>query len=164
MMQSLLTRGSLMRVGIPAGFIFACAVVLGWNAGDIMVPQPPPLPPTRWSLPRLRPEDPARDLAIVIAGRPWKRGNAAGTGAQPQMPVNPTPPSWRLAGIAKRSTESVALIAKGSAPTAPVDYLRIGDRLPDNSVIIALTPDSITTKGGKLPSARTMYRLFGAKE
>lgn len=153
-----------MRVGIPAGFIFACAVVLGWNAGDIIVPRPSPLPPTRWSLPRLRPEDPAKDLAVVTAGRPWNRSDAAGTGAQPQIPVNPTPPSWRLAGIAKRSTESVALIAKGSAPTAQIDDLHVGDRLPDSSVIIALTPDSITTKGGKQPSAHTMYRLFGAKE
>lgn len=164
MMQSLLTRGSLIRVGIPTGFIFACAVVLGWSAGDIIVPQPPPPPPTRWSLPRMRPADPARDLAVVTAGRPWNRSEAAGTGAQLQTPVISTPPSWRLAGIAKRSTESVALIAKGSAPTAQIDYMRVDDRLPDSSVIIALTPDSITTKGGKQPSTRTMYRLFGAKE
>jgi hypothetical protein len=164
MMQSLVTRGSLMRVGIPAGFIFACAVVLGWNAGDIIVPQPPPLPPTRWSLPRLRPADPARDLAVITAGRPWNRSDAAGTGAQPQMPVIPTLLSWRLAGIAKRSTESVALVAKGSAPTAQIDYLRVGDRLPDSSVIVALSPDSITTEGSKQPSTRTTDRLFGAKE
>jgi hypothetical protein len=164
MMQSLLTRGSLMRLGIPAGFILACAVVLGWSAGDIIVPQPPLPPPTRWSLPRLRPADPARDLAVITAGRPWNRSDATGAGTQPQTPAIPTPPSWRLAGIAKRSTKSVALIAKGSAPTAQIDYLRVGDRLPDSSVIVALSPDSITTKGGKQPSTRTIYRLFGAKE
>jgi hypothetical protein len=166
MIGSLLPRGSLVRLGVPAGLIFACAVILGWSAGDVIVPPQRSPPPIRWSLPRPRTEDTTRNLAAVIAGRPWNRGYPIGAGAQTgPAPAAAPPPNWRLAGVAKRSGESFALIASDATPTAKIDYLRVGDRLPDSSVIVALTPDSVTTKGGKQSATRAhVYRLFSAKE
>jgi hypothetical protein len=166
MMGSPLPRGSLIRLGIPAGFIIACAVILGWSDGDIIVPPQRPPPPIRWSLPRPRTEDTTKNLAAVLAGRPWNRGSLTGAGAQTApTQAAAAPPSWRLAGVAKRSGESFALIASGATPTAKIDYLRIGDRLPDSSIIVALTADSVTTKGGKQsPTRAHVYRLFDAKE
>ncbi|MBV8121837.1 MAG: hypothetical protein JO081_18075 [Alphaproteobacteria bacterium] len=160
-----LSHRSLARLGIPAGLIFACAVILGWSAGDVIVPPPSSRPPSAWALPRPRTEDPARDFAAVMAGRPWNRGSPLGGGSQSRAPAVAAPASWRLAGIAQRGGEGFALIASGAAPSAKIDYARVGDRLPDSSVIVALTSDSITTKGGKESSASAhIYRLFGAKE
>jgi hypothetical protein len=165
MIGSALPRVRLARLAIPAGLIFACALFFGWNAGDTAVPRPPASPKIRWSLPHPRKEDAARDFALIMARRPWGRGSLGGAGAQPgKGPKGAAPPSWRLAGIVERSGESMALILTGAGPAAKLEYFRVGDRLPDGTVLTALARDSATVDGTKPPHAGAhVFRLFDAK-
>jgi hypothetical protein len=150
------------RLAVPIGIVFAGAVLLGWNAGDVAVPPPAPLPPIRWSLPRPRVAETAKDFAVVTAGRPWNRHSPLASGTRPgQGRPGAAAPSWRLAGIVERGGAGFALIASGAGATAKLDYLRIGDRLPDGSVLLALGRDSATAAAGK--SRPRIYRLFGKK-
>jgi hypothetical protein len=162
--SALAQRGSLIRLGIPIGVIFVCAVLLGWNAGDTPIPPPPPLAPTPWSLPQPKPDDTARDLAVITAGRPWNRGLDSPAGAA-TPPAAASAPSWRLAGIVERNNHSFALIASGPDAAAKLDYLSVGDPLPDGSVLVEIAPAAAISEGGKSSSTgRHVYRLFGEKQ
>lgn len=148
------------RFGAATGILVVCALWLGWSAGDTPVPPIRPLAQIPWSLPRLRSNDPASDFAAVTARQPWGAGVAMAPRATAKgQSVAAT--NWRLAGVIRRGADSFALLATG-AGGAKLTYLRIGDRLPDGSVLLRITSDSAVTKQGKSPPR--IYRLFGAKE
>jgi hypothetical protein len=157
----LVQRGGLIRIGIPVGVIFVCAALLGWSAADTPVPPAPRVAAGSWSLPQVEARDPARDLAIITAGRPWDRGiGSPDTGSAAAAAAG-----WRLAGIVERNDQRFALIASGPDTAAKLDYLSLGDSLPDGSVLVELTPDSAAVEGGKSAAAgRRVYRLFDKKK
>lgn len=156
--------GRLIRLGIPIGVIFLCSVFLGWNAGDTPIPPAVRVAPAPWSLPQAEVPESAKDLAIVTSGHPWNRGSAsADAGASPAPAA--AAPTWRLAGIIQRNDQRFALIASGPDAAAKLDYLGIGDALPDGSVLVDIMQDSAAVEGGKAPAAgRRVYRLFDKKK
>jgi hypothetical protein len=162
---SSLFHGRPLQLGLVAGALVACAMILGWRAGKIPVPRATPVPPTVWELPRLMPSDTAGDLAVLMARKPWG-GNAAFVDPErgPQPQIQNTEP-WRLAGIVERDREPLAMILIGSGPTARLEYRAIGDRLPDGSVFVQIDADSATSQGGQPPAVvQRVYRLFENKK
>ena len=156
-------RTSLIRLAIPAALIFACAVVLGWNAGDTIVPMAAAPAPIRWSLPQPKADDAARDMAALTTAKPWHRDFPGLRPAAP-TPGQAAAADWRLAGIVDRDEERYALVLSGAGAAAKIAYLQVGDTLPDGSVIVALTRDSAAAEGGKPPAhGHRIYRLFGEK-
>jgi hypothetical protein len=163
-LRDLVGHGRMMRLAIPIGLTFLCAVVLGWYAGDTPVPPAARPAPVPWSLPQPEVRDSAKDLAIVTAGRPWNRGTGAAAAGATPTPAAPAA-SWRVAGIVLRNDQRFALIANGLDATAKLDYLSVGDALPDGSVLVEITPDSAAVEGGKTSAAgRRIYRLFDKKK
>ena len=166
-------------VAVAIAVLLAAALVLGWQAGDTPLPPPAKAEPAKWSLPKLTHSDATADLAVLKNRHPWSGlftlgptaaapggpavpgGNAApgGPGAHPAAAP---PPSWRLAGVVERGEDRFALVAPGPG-TGELSYLRLGDRLPDGSTLVAIAPDSATTADAKSPARRRVYRLFGEK-
>ena len=156
--------GRSIRLGIPIGVIFLCAMFLGWNAGDTPLPPAARMAPVPWSLPTAEVRESAKDLAIVTAGRPWNRGFASADAGASLAPAVAAP-SWRLAGIIQRNDQRFALIASGPDAAAKLDYLGIGDALPDGGVLVDITQDSAAVEGGITAAAgRRVYRLFDKKK
>jgi hypothetical protein len=160
-----LPRASAIRLAVPVGLIFACAVALGWSGGgDVVVPHAATPKPIPWSLPRPRPNTLAKDLATIANGKPWHRGYGGAHGAElaGAHGRGAAPPQWRLAGVVERSGEHFALVESGAGRSAKLHYFRVGEALPDGSVLVALTRDSATAQSGKPPKPR-VYHLFGKK-
>jgi hypothetical protein len=184
-----LDRVTLYRIGAGFGFAVLIALFLGWGSGYT---PPPPLTraaPEQWKLNPPAPPDAAKDLATLKARHPWSAdlpgaaaGGAGGTGGAggPGAPADPQA-VWRLAGVIERGDERFALIAIGVEPSVTLEYKKIGDALPDGTVLVQITPNSATTgpseeapKDAPKDAANSIdapdtngqhiYRLFGSKK
>lgn len=146
-----------MQLGAICGALFLCAIVLGWRAGEAPAPSTAPAAAAEWALPGAKATDPERDMAVLAARRPW----GSQSFRDPEEGVAPPPGQWRLAGIVLRGDKRLALILLGSGPTATLEYRAVGDRLPDNSVLVQIDADSATSEGGASgATVRRAYRLF----
>jgi hypothetical protein len=179
-----LDRVTLYRIGAAFGFAVLMALFLGWGSGYT---PPPPLTraaPEQWKLNPPAPPDAAKDLAALKARHPWSAdmpgaASAAGGAGGADGPGAPADPKavWRLAGVIERGDERFALIAIGVEPSVTLEYKKIGDALPDGSVLVQITPNSATTGPSKAApkdapnsidapdaSGQHIYRLFGSKK
>jgi hypothetical protein len=163
MRPRLLQRDGATRLAIAVLVVFAGALVLGWGAGDATLPAAPTAAAPPWSMPSPRPDDPSRDLALLTARHPWSAGAASDPAAAAAAAAAAAHPSWRLEGVVVRGRERFALVGAGTAAAAPLAYLRVGDRLPDGGVLVAIASDSATVRDPRLPAQPRVYRLFGEK-
>jgi hypothetical protein len=152
-------RRTMIRLAGVAVVLIAGAVVLGWRAGETAVPPLPPLAKDAWSTVTASADDPVKDFQIMRGRHPWtgfldmtkrlqvNRGPAAAAAAAARRPapVKPKVP-WRLAGIILRGDESFVLIATGQAAKTTLEYRRVGDSLPDGSILVQIMPDSAKTQ------------------
>jgi hypothetical protein len=157
-----------IRLAVLSGVAVVVSAFLGWQAGQISVPAAPPPAPIAWELSSPPTEDPARDLAILTARRPWTNASlAAGAGDAQHQPAgaaaNPAPAAWRLAGIVQRPSENFALIVIGAAGAAKLEYHRVGDVLPDGSTLVQITSETAITESAGAAGARRVYWLFRGK-
>jgi hypothetical protein len=156
---------------VAALVLLAAAVVLGWQAGDAPLMPPPSADRAPWSLPPRPHSDAAAAMAALEARRPWGEvtspaqaaaaAGAAGGAGQPNAAAASS--AWRLAGIVERGQDHFALIASGVGPGLHLAYLRVGDRLPDGSVLLRIATDSATIANAKASAQPRIYRLFGEK-
>jgi hypothetical protein len=174
-------RRNLLRIAGVAVVLVAVAVGVGWRAGKTEVPPLPPLPKDSWSLPKADAEDTAKDLAVMKGKHPWtgfldmtkrvtlnKRSatqTPARTAPRP-APARPQVP-WRLAGVIQRGDESLVLIATGKEPKTILEYKKVGDSLPDGSILVQIMSDSAKTQAPASESSTSedpkIYRLFDKK-
>jgi hypothetical protein len=155
------------RLGALSGIAVAVASFLGWQAGYTVVDPGPPLARTRWSLPGQVAEDPARDLAILTARRPWSDGFAgqAETGPDGQRGAaagSAQALQWRLAGVVERPDGNFVLIATGPPNAVKFEYRAVGDTLPDGSTLVEITSESATIQGAGKDAERRALWLFRA--
>lgn len=159
-------RASWSRLGLLAGGATTVALWLGWQAGETPVTPTPNPPPARWAMPEKPAEDPARDLAILTARRPWTNAITGLAGAA-QPGQNPggigapgAPPEWRLAGIVERSDGNYVLIATGQPGSTKIEYRRVGDSLPDGSTLVDIGPDSAIARPADTAGDQRVMWLF----
>ena len=143
------------------GAAIAGAGYLGWQAG-----QPHPIraaaaAPIAWALPVRPAFNPAADIAILQARRPWG-GTAAFQDPDTPAPVQ-TP--WQLAGTLQRDGAWFALIRTGQGPAGKLDYRGIGETLPDGSVLVQIGADGATSQQGQSSSVeQRVHHLFVRKQ
>ncbi len=176
---------SLVRIAGVTAVLFAAAAALGWKAGETPPPPPPAVGKEAWALQASTPDDPDHDLGILKARHPWtgiidmtKRPpvNRVVPGAKPAAAAARPRPNWRLAGIVQRGDESFVLIATGNPRQTTYEYRRVGDSLPDGSILVQISADSAKTEIKPPASAAspesspqaaapetTVYRLFDKK-
>lgn len=147
----------LVRAGAATGALFACAVLLGWHAGHVVVAPGAAVEPEAWQLPQIKKSDPEKDLAALAARKPWS------TSAAPTPSKAAAATNWRFAGVVQRGDERYALVVSGTDAAAKVSYLRTGETLPDGSVLVEITADSATSASDPASPDRHTYRLHGAK-
>jgi hypothetical protein len=151
------------RLAALAAIAVAIAAFLGWQAGNTPVEPGPALAATRWSLPTHAANEPDRDLAILNSRRPWNtpegglsalgaNGSSASVGSAPAA-------SWRLAGIVGRADGNFAMIAIGPPNTMKLEYRAVGDKLPDGSTLVAITPEGAAIRSDGEAEPR-LLRLF----
>ncbi len=63
----------------------------------------------------------------------------------------------------QRDDGTFALVAVGTGAAARLDYLRVGDPLPDGGILASITADSAVVKGGPGSAAQRVYKLFDKK-
>jgi hypothetical protein len=176
-------RRIMVRLGAGALVAVAGAAGLGWSAGETPLPPPSAIPKETWELREIKPEDTAKLVAVLAGRHPWagfidsaRRPDQRRTARNP-APKPATP--WRLAGIVQRGDESFALIATGQAAQTKIEYRRVGDSLPDGSILVQILPDSAKTQPAPSDSPSTtppstddsppenpetrVYRLFDKK-
>jgi hypothetical protein len=180
MIGSQIVRRNLIRIAGVAVVALVGAVALGWRAGETVVPPLPPVAKDAWSLPKSQPEDIDKDLALMKGKHPWtgflnmdKRVtlNRRPENAPPVRPPSRPKPKvpWRLAGIIQRGEESFVLIATGQAAKTTLEYKRVGDSLPDGSILVQIMADSAKTQAPSSESSASqdpqtsVYRLFDKK-
>lgn len=171
-------RRILIRLGAVVLVAAAGAAVLGWGAGVTPLPPLAAIPKETWELREIKPEDTAKLVEVLAARHPWagfidssRRPDQRRTAARPQPKAPATP--WRLAGIVQRGDESFALIATGQAAQTKIEYRRVGDSLPDGSILVQISPDSAKTQPASPPPSSDdtppenpetrVYRLFDKK-
>ena len=173
------SRRVLIRLGVVALVLTAGSAALGWKAGETPLPPPSAIPKESWELREIKPEDTATLVAVLAARHPW--GGFIDASKRPEVrrnvrtpPKRPPPPTpWRLAGIVQRGDESFVLIATGQAAQTKIEYRRVGDSLPDGSIIVQILTDSAKTQAASAapdsddsppenPETR-VYRLFDKK-
>lgn len=143
----------------------ALAVGLGWLDAPATAPPAYAPPAEAWSLPTLAQSQSGRGLAEVTALRPWSADRRPAAPPNPSPTAGPAPEGWRLAGIVLRGEERFVLITGGSVNSQDVEYKRVGDTLPDGSIILQISQDSVITEGGaSSPGGRTTHRLFDSRK
>ncbi|HUZ74928.1 MAG TPA: hypothetical protein VMU87_18230 [Stellaceae bacterium] len=148
-------RRTLLRLAVAAVLMIGSGIALGWRAGQTDVPPAAPIAKEKWSVKPPEREDPTRDLSVLTSLHPWTGFVEA---RREQAAAHKAPPAWRLAGIVQRGEEKFALIAMGQYPKPIFEYRRVGDSLPDGSILVQITSDSAKTKMHSAPapsSART---------
>jgi len=143
----------LLATGMAGLVLFAGAVALGWRAGEAPHLQAGQAPATQWVLPQLRTTDTEQDTAYLMTRRPW-----GGSTAFRDPEAMPPTVSWQLAGVVGRDGRWFALVAVGPQPTAALQYRTIGERLPDDTVLVQIDTDSVTSEGPQ--GVRRVHRLF----
>lgn len=165
-------RRTLVRMLIAALVVAGGGMALGWNAGEMTPPPPGPIAHDPWSLDQPTQADVTKDVGVLATLHPWAGIVEA---KKPQAPEQRrAPPSWRLAGVVQRGDEKLALIATGKPPRISFEYKRVGESLPDGSILVQITSDSAKTQKSspssaeaKSPSSETLasdshtYQLFG---
>lgn len=158
-----LSGGRRPHLWIAATLVAAATLSLafGWQMGQET--QQSALAPAAeaWSLPQPQETAPGQDMAEITTKRPWAaEGRAAGMGAiRPDAGSGAT--GWRLAGTVQRGDQQFALIARGTA----LEYKRVGDSLPDGSIILQINQDGVITDGGSSsPDKKTRHTLFGTRK
>jgi hypothetical protein len=85
----------IFRFGVPTAIIGICAAILGWNAGETVLPPSQTTATTPWSLPP--PDnrgDLAQDLSVLNQRLPWSPGLlGAASGAQAGQPAHGAAPA-----------------------------------------------------------------------
>jgi hypothetical protein len=171
---------TLLRYAIAGAVIVGGGVALGWRAGETGDPLAGPAAKDQWALAAPKEEDVTKDLGALKSLHPWTGFvEQQKPAARPQPPARPT---WRLAGIVQRGAETLVLISTAQGQTAKFEYRRVGDSLPDGSILVQITADSAMTRmpaspdsssstaapssaapsSDSSPEART-YRLFDKK-
>jgi hypothetical protein len=144
-------RRTLLRLAILGALVIAAGVWLGWRAGAMDDVETARLAKETWALsPPVR-EDPTRDLALLAARHPW-RGPTEDRRERVQRP--PPLPRWRLAGIVQRGDEKFALITVEARPLPRYEYRRVGDTLPDGSILVQIMEDGAKTESHPSPESR----------
>ncbi len=169
-----LERRARIQFGIAVGVLVICAGVLGWRAGQPSAPPAAVIAKDPWSLGSLKSEDTSKDMDLLKIRRSWDGFDRGRGPAQAQARARGPAVTWRLAGIVKRGDESFVLISTGQAQTAKYEYRRVGDSLPDGSILVQIMPDGAKTQAppadaraksdsAKKPSSSSdthVYRLF----
>jgi hypothetical protein len=171
-------RRTLLRFAIAGVLILGGGVALGWKAGETADPPAGSDAKEQWALAAPKKQDVTKDLDALKSLHPW-----SGFVEQAKPPPRPQAarPTWRLAGIVQRGAETLALITTAQGPAAKFEYRRVGDALPDGSILVQITADSAKTQmpsssdssssssappsdsaSDSSPEART-YRLFDKK-
>jgi len=174
------SRRVLLRLGAVALVLTAGSAALGWRAGETPLPPPSAIPKESWELREIKPEDTTTLVGVLAARHPWagfidasKRPDLRRAARTPPKRPPPPPPPWRLAGIVQRGDESFVLIATGQAAQTKIEYRRVGESLPDGSILVQILPDSAKTQPASAapdsddsppenPETR-VYRLFDKK-
>jgi hypothetical protein len=153
-------RAVFIRFGLPTLAIGLCAALLGWSAGETVLPPMATIAATPWSLPPPADSDPARDLALLTQRKAWSPGLLGAAGPAVALAG---PPKWRLAGVVQRDDGTFALIASGTDATAKLDYLRVGEPVPDGGILVAITANSAVVEDAHASSGQRVYKLFDKK-
>jgi hypothetical protein len=125
-------------------------LALGVAAGWLRAAEPPDLsgfkaPPETWKEPALRHIDPAKALATLTQHAIW---GDSGPGAAAEAEKSATP-EWKLSGIVsqKGSPVAVILLPEPGKPAPRVQYIKIGEQLPDGSHLVDIARTAITVAG-----------------
>ena len=163
-------RSTLIRLAIAGLFIVGCGMALGWRAGEAIESPQGKAASDPWSLDAAKKPDPSKDLDVLAALHPW---SGAAPKRQQVAAAAPPPPTWRLAGIVKRGDENFALIQTGTASRIMFEYRKLGESLPDGTILVQIGDDSAktqkpsstdasSTESSPSPDATT-FQLFGKK-
>jgi hypothetical protein len=136
-------RRTLVRFAFAGVLILGGGVALGWRAGEPANPLAVPTAKDQWTLTAPKAEDVTKDLGALKSLHPWTGFVEQKPAARPQAAARPT---WRLAGIVQRGNETIALITTAQGPAAKFEYRRVGDTLPDGSILVQITADSAKTQ------------------
>lgn len=122
----------------------------------LLAPYPAPFQPgevtaeARPPIPVIPVKKPAEWSATLRRNNPWDAGQAveAAEGAAQQR-------SWNIVGIIIHAGTRFALVNESDGPSRKV---RVGDKLPDGSVIIAIDEDRLQVRQGHLDRIVNIYR------
>lgn len=130
-----------LAVGLVLGLAWPPATTSGNHASNV-----------DWSLPgadTIARHNP-RDMATVTSAVAW--GQEAATAGDKKAS---TPGSWRLVGILR--DEGLSALVMPPDASSEATRLAIGDTLPDDSKLVAIEGDTITTE---IDTCRTTYQMF----
>ena len=141
-------RRTLVRLAVAGVLLISAGAALGWKAGQTDEPPALPTAKEKWALAAPQGDDTTKDLAILNLRKPWGSPDEA---RREQPTARTAPPQWRLAGIVVSGEEKLALISTGQYPRARFEYRRIGESLPDGSILVQITSDSAKTESRSAP-------------
>jgi hypothetical protein len=156
-------RQTFIRFAAIGGALVLFAGWLGWGDGDVAPPDAARAAKEVWSLPRPRPDNAVKDLAIVTARQPW--GTASGEARQAGGKAGEAP--WRIAGTVERGGELAAILEIGAPGKGTFEYRAPGEALPDGSYVVQVAPDRVVAApnaGGHDPQSEHVYRLFAVEK
>jgi hypothetical protein len=149
-------RRTEVQAGAAAGAALLVALVMGWLNGRAHPATLHAQDEEQWSIPQVRESSAARDQAVLSSRKLWNGYYATGSS---QGGGQSAPAKWRFAGTVVRGQERFALIAGESG--GKLQYLKIGDKLPDGSSLVDISPDTLVSDGGSgTPEERHSYHLF----
>jgi hypothetical protein len=148
-LRLLLGGPALLALGLAAGWLRAV------EAPDTSGVKGPA---ETWKEPTPKQGDPAKSIATLTQRAIW--GDAAPE-SQAEAAKSATP-DWRLSGIVSQRGAPVAVILLTEAGKAPprVEYIKIGDALPDGSHLVDIAKTAITVAGD---SGQRQVHLFYPK-
>jgi hypothetical protein len=141
-----LERRARLQFGIAVGVLVVGAAALGWRAGETLPPPPSAIAKDPWSLGPLKNQDTAKDVELLRQRRSWNGFEREGGPQQAATRAPAAAVPWRLAGIVRRGDESLVLISTGRAQTTKFEYRRVGDALPDGSILVQIMSDGAKTQ------------------
>jgi hypothetical protein len=136
-------RRNLLRFAVAGVLILGGGAALGWRAGQTADPVAGPTAKEQLALTAPKEENVTKDLGALTSLHPWSGFVEQQKPARPPPPARPT---WRLAGIVQRGDETYALITTSQGPAAKFEYRRVGETLPDGSILVQITADSAKTQ------------------
>lgn len=167
-------RRTLLRLAVAAVLMVGIGIALGWRADQTDESPASQMAKEPWSVQPPKSEDPTKDLALLTSRHPWTGNTEA---KKEEAAAHKVPPAWRLVGIVQSGKEKFALVTTGQSPRPRPAYLRIGDALPDGSILVQITSDSAKTEMRSIPPSSSppasppastsaiahTYRLFEKK-